>query len=237
MIMISVYTLTYNEELLIQFMIDHYRFRFPNCNITIYDNSSTDKTVEIAKKNNCVVIPYDSNNTLDDELHMKIKNNCWKKAETDWVLVCDLDELLDIDVVQLEKEELMKITRIKSEAWSMVNLENNYNIFNIKYAVRQTPWDKYLLFNKKYISEINYGAGCHPHDTFSNGIVRDSSKAYKLFHYKYINPDLAVLKASETCKRISNKNIANKWGLKCFRTDEELKQEFEELRKIAIKIL
>ena len=52
---ITIYTLAYNEALIIQFIIDFYRKRFPDCHIVVYDNKSTDNTVEIAKNNNCEI--------------------------------------------------------------------------------------------------------------------------------------------------------------------------------------
>jgi glycosyltransferase involved in cell wall biosynthesis len=48
--MVTIYTITYNEELMIEFFINHYRKKFPGCEIVVFDNYSTDKTVEIAKK-------------------------------------------------------------------------------------------------------------------------------------------------------------------------------------------
>jgi len=236
---ITIYTLTYNEELLIQFMISHYRKRFPNCAIVIYDNSSTDRTVEIAKRNNCEVRSYNTNNQLDDGLHMDIKNNCWKDSKTDWVLVCDLDELLDIYEEELKNEEILGYSIIRSEAWGMVNLEDNYNIHNIKYGNRTPSYDKDLLFNKKYIREINYGAGCHDHSPGppEGSIVRYSNNKYKIFHYKYINPNLEVIKSKETSERLSNINKKNNWGIQCLRTEEEIRVEFEGRKKTAIKII
>ena len=113
--MITIYTITYNEGLLIQFMIDHYRERFPGCRIVVYDNISTDDTVKIALANGCEVIPYDTGGQLQDSRYIQIKNNCWKDAKTDWVLVCDLDELLDIDEAELRREESLGTTMVRCE--------------------------------------------------------------------------------------------------------------------------
>ena len=84
-------------------MIDHYRERFPGCRIVVNDNMSTDRTAQIARANCCEVI-IDTNFRKIDAPLTKIKNSCWKTASTDWVLVCDLDELL----VGLEEEYLKK---------------------------------------------------------------------------------------------------------------------------------
>jgi glycosyltransferase involved in cell wall biosynthesis len=195
---ITVYTISYNEELLIQFMIDHYRSRFPQCNIIFYDNSSTDNTVKIAYENNCQVITYNSGGTLNDGLHTNIKNTCWKNAPTDWVLVSDLDELLDINEQELEQEEQLGSTRIKSEGYHMVNLQDNYDIQSIKYGTRNYNYDKYMLFNKRYIQAMNYEVGAH--QCRSVGQIVDS-RPYKMYHYKFINPELSISKHHLTFQR------------------------------------
>jgi len=126
--MIEIFTICYNEEIILQKFIDHYRTRFPNCEITIYDNMSTDNSRQIAIKNGCKVLEYDSNNEIRDDLYLEIKNNCWKQAKTDWVLICDTDEFLDINQEQLEKEDC---SIILSKGYNMVNLEDDLIFDNI----------------------------------------------------------------------------------------------------------
>ena len=238
--MITIYCLVYNEELLIQFMISYYRSRFSNCKIIFFDNSSTDNTVEIAKNNGCEIRTYNSNNTLDDGLHMQIKNSCWKDAETDWVLVCDLDELLDITEQDLKNEEVLGTTIIRPETWHMINMEDNYDFINIKWGYRDTndpSYDKDLLFNKKYVEEINYGAGCHNHNPGPpTGLVKYTDNIYKLYHYKYINEDLEVFKNKLTKERLSEANKQNNWGIQCLRTEEGIRIDFAGKRRRAIKL-
>lgn len=203
--------MAYNEELLIQFMIDHYRQRFPNCTIVIYDNDSTDNTASIAVANGCVVRPYHTNNQIDDDKLRLLKNNCWKDAKTDWVLVCDMDELLEINEQDLKNEEAKGTTIIRSEAYNMVNMEDNFDIPNIKYGWRNSAYDKNYIFNKRYIREINY---CHgAHSTNPIGITKYSDKKYTLYHYHYINIELSVQRHKLTMSRMSEKNIRNGWGV------------------------
>ena len=95
--MITIYTITYNEEVVLPYFITWYRNRFPDCRIVVYDNYSTDNTEKIALEHNCEVIKYDTNNQLSDSKYLEIKNNCWKTANTDWVIVCDCDEFLDVN--------------------------------------------------------------------------------------------------------------------------------------------
>lgn len=231
--MITIYTLTYNEELLIQFMIDHYRARFPGCHIVIYDNKSTDDTVKIALENNCEIRGYETNHSLNDGIHVNIKNSCWKDAKTNWVLVCDLDELLDINYLQLFNEQQKGVTIITSEAYSLVNMNDNYDIKSMNYGFRDPNYDKKILFNKTKISDINYLPGCHV--CSPSGVINYSNK-YRLYHYKYIHPDLFVNKNKTTCQRISLSNKKNKWGLHCFTPEDELRRYFEEYKFKSIKL-
>jgi len=232
--MITVYTLTYNEELLMQFMIDHYRSRFPGCRIVVYDNSSTDKTVEIAKANNCEVRTYDSGGTLNDGLHMRIKNSCWKDATTDWVVVCDLDEMLDILPDELKHEESLGTTVIKAEGWTYVNLGDDLDVSKFTHGIRDGGYDKNVLFNKKHIREINYGVGCHGCNPIGN--VKFGSKQYVMYHYRDIHPDIAVQHAKTTASRLSADNRRYGWGIQCTRTEKEIRDDFERLRKVAIEV-
>lgn len=232
--MITVYTLAYNEELLIQFMIDHYRARFPDCSIVVHDNMSTDSTVKIALKNNCEVITYDTKDQLIDRRFLEIKNNCWKTSFTDWVLICDLDELLDIKKSELEIEEDLGSTIIQSDVYDMINLENNLDIDSIKYGVKSPIPGKLCLFNKKYIREINYSLGAHSCNP--EGQVVYSKIKYNLLHYNSISEDETIQKFKIRAKRLSPENLKNGWSHHYLMTPEEIRKEYAEERLKAIKV-
>lgn len=233
--MITVYTIAYNEEILIQFMIDHYRSRFPACRIVIYDNMSTDKTVQIAHANGCEIVQYDTNNQIQDSRYIEIKNNCWKDATTDWVLVCDVDELLDINEGQLRVEHDLGATIIRSEGYNMVNMENNLDIASIRYGLRVTGYDKFCLFNKKAISDIRYDPGCHKCAPI--GSVIYSQKAYKLYHYIFLNEGLTIEKYSAYAKRLSPENLKRGWSRHYLYTPEQIHDKYVRTMKGAIKLL
>lgn len=232
--MLTVYTLTYNEELLIKFMIDHYRERFPECRIVINDNMSTDQTVKIALENDCEVIPYDTNDQLEDSRFLEIKNNCWKKSLTDWVLVCDLDELLDITKAELRAEEQSGSTMIKSEVYDMINLKDDLDIAGVKHGVKSPIPGKICLFNKKHIKEISYSIGSHTCNP--QGKICYSKKSYKLYHYNSISPDVTIKKFKTRAKRLSPENLINGWGNHYLMTPEQIREEYAEERSKAIKV-
>ena len=232
--MITIYTVTYNESLLIQFMIDHYRTRFPGCRIVVYDNTSTDETVKIALNNSCEVISFDTNNQYQDRRLMDIKNSCWKEAKTDWVLMCDLDELLDINEAELKMEENSGTSIIRSEGYDMVDMEDKLNIAGMKYGARDADHDKSCLFNKKFIQEINYGIGCH--ECSPQGIIAYSKKPYKLYHYCFINENMTVEKRRAYGARLSPENLETGWSGHYLFTPEETHNEYVDARNRAIKV-
>ena len=232
--MITVYTVAYNEEVLIQFMIDHYRSRFPNCKIVVYDNMSTDKTVSIAKDNNCEIVPYNTNNMLNDNKYLEIKNNCWKSATTDWVLVCDVDEMLNITEEQLKYEESLGTTVIRSEGYNMVNMEDNYDLANIDHGARCSPYDKSYLFNKSQIKEINYVHGCHSCNPV--GTATQSKEIYIAYHYNCINPDYKVERFKIFASRLSPENKRHGWGNHYLQSEEGIRNSFISARTYVKKI-
>jgi glycosyltransferase involved in cell wall biosynthesis len=232
--MITVYTIAFNEEVLIKFMIDHYRSRFPNCHIVVYDNFSTDNTAQIAKDNNCEVIYYDTNNMINDNKYIEIKNNCWKGAKTDWVLVCDVDEMLEINQEQLLMEESSGTTIIKGEGYNMVNMEDNFDLPNITYGSRCTPYDKSYLFNKKFITDIRYIHGCHSCNPI--GTVKYNTNVYKAYHYNCINPDYKVERYKLFASRLSPENKQHGWGYQYLQSEESIRQSFIRARSYVTKI-
>ncbi len=232
--MITIYTLTYNEELLIKFMINHYRERFPGCRIVIHDNMSTDNTAKIAFQNNCEIVPFDTGGQFQDRRHMDIKNNCWRGALTDWVLLCDLDELADIYEAELKAEEDLGTSMIMFETYDMINMENNLDIAGMKYGVKSPLPAKFLIFNKKLINEINYSPGAHSCEPV--GIVCYSSRVYRLYHYNSINEQTTIEKFKVLAPRLSPENLEKGWGYHYFMTPEEIRKEYAEERAKAVKI-
>ena len=223
---ISIFVICYNEEIILQKFIDHYRTRFPNCEITIYDNMSTDNSRQIAIKNGCKIIDYNSNNEVRDDLYLEIKNNCWKQSEKDWVLICDVDEFLDINQKQLEKEDC---SIILSKGYNMVNLEDNLIFDNIKYGIRAKQYDKYYLFNKSKIKEINYEAGCHSANP--KGEIKFSKNVYNLFHYTMLSEQYLIDRYRRNYERLSSINKKYGWGIQYTENEKIIKDRFNQAKK------
>lgn len=233
--LVTVYAVCFNENFILPYFISHYRRMFPNCRIVIYDNYSTDASIEIAKSHNCEVIRYDTGGKLSDAKYLDIKNNCWKDATTDWVLIADCDEFCDITEKQLAREHINGVSIIKFEGYNMVNLADNMDFKSITHGERAVSYDKAYLFNRRHIREINYGPGCH--HAIPHGYVDYGKKVFTCRHYKYINVEYMIKRHEAYGKRLSDENLAKQWGTHYLYGADKIRADFEQARIKAIKVI
>jgi glycosyltransferase involved in cell wall biosynthesis len=233
--MITLYTITYNEEVILPYFIKWYRDRFPNCKIVVYDNESTDNTKNICLSTpNLQYIPYHTGNKLSDSTYLKIKNNAWKHADTDWVIICDVDEFLEVRESNIIEFDKFEDSLIKGVGFNMCNVDGLKDITEIKHGVRATQYDKTILFNRKRIQEINYGAGCHhcePHGDVNKAVI-----SLPLYHMKFINEDFMYNKYKAYAERMCDENKKYGWGYQYLETEEQIRQNYKNHLQLAEKI-
>ena len=64
---VHIFLLCYNEERMLPHTLKHYKTNFPNAIITLFDNHSTDRSVEIAKEAGCNVAYFSSSDQQDEQ--------------------------------------------------------------------------------------------------------------------------------------------------------------------------
>lgn len=236
---ITIHILCYNEEILLPYTLEFYKSRFPAAKFVIIDNMSTDSTLYIAEGYGCDIRPFDTEGKLSDLNFQNIKNNQWKYATTDWVAIVDCDEWLDINEEQLGIEARRGRTIIRSEAYHMINMEDNLSIPNITHGFRDEQtgifYDKCLFFDRTQIQEINYNVGAHAIRPVGN--VNFTDGTYRMLHYKYLSPQYLVDRYRVYAERMSEENKKNSFGGQFLSTEENIRNEFESKRALAQKIL
>ena len=234
--MITVHTLCFNEEVILGFAIDHYRQRFPGCAIVIHDNESTDSSRDIAVARGCTVATFTTGGKMDDEIQQQLKNGCWKNDRTDWVLVCDADELLDIDETALRREDAGGTTIIKSRGFDMVSLKDGCDVSTITHGAEDEFYSKDYLFKRTAIRAINYEPGAH--QSLPVGNVRPSRARYPAYHYRHIHPELSFKKQQLLSARMSDSNRRNGWSGQYLKNKslEDIRREYEVERAAARRV-
>lgn len=235
--MITIYIICWNEELLLPHTVSFYRQRFPGCKIVVYDNFSTDNTVMIAELLKCEVKHFYTGDKMSDEALISIKNNCWKDAETDWVMVIDTDEWMDVYAYELQ---LTKATVLRSKTIQMVSImDRPIKASNPLWMVYGVIYDKsegkFLCFRKSAIKEMNYDYGCHTAEPW--GEVIFSERRFNMFHYKWLSLEYVINRHALVGKRLPKKSIRMKWSIHYLYSKRRITREYRQLCKLAKRVL
>jgi glycosyltransferase involved in cell wall biosynthesis len=222
---IEVFAICYNEEILLPYFLRHYSTFCDK--ITIFDNYSTDRSEEICKANPKVeVIKYDSGGQIRDDLYLKIKNNCWKGSTADWVIVCDIDEML-IPSGELTVGCASIIKPLWFDMVSETLPTTDGQIYDELHHGVLNPEPKCLVFRPNRIQEINYLPGAHFIEPKGDVCIMTSS-LMKTLHYKYISLEYVLARYALFALRLSAINKRLKWGFHYLYPPEQITAEFND---------
>ena len=193
---VNIFILCYNEAILLPHTINHYKKYLPNCKITIYDNESTDNSVEIAKNLGCAVISWNSNNKFNEYEQTRIKENCYKHIKEGWIIVCDMDEWLCILEEDLIKEKENGTTIISCLGLNMIGEGKKHDLTDINLhnitKCYYNPWmNKKLCFLSDKIQEMYFDLGGHQLWK-SKGQIKYSTKHYIIKHMDHSGLDFFI---------------------------------------------
>lgn len=185
---ISIFIVCFNEEIMLPKTIKHYKDRFPNSKIIICDNNSTDNSVSIAINLGCEIIKWSTTDDNFEFMLTNLKNNVWKSA-AGWVIICDMDEWLNINEEELKNEELSGSTMLNIIGYDIIGTSNSsilddIDLESLNKGIPNHYENKKLCFNTKFIKELNFLHGCH----ISNpvGQIKISEKTYILKHMDWL---------------------------------------------------
>ena len=242
---VHAFFLCYNEENILPHLLKHYSSFCEK--IIILDNHSTDKSCEIIQSfPNTEIIPYDSNDELNDGIYLKLKNHVWKSSVgyADYVIVGDCDEFLyHENMVEFLKESKQKgITIFKPEGFHMVadenfklNVEDNL-IDLVKSGIKLNVLDKLMMFDCNQILNINYNFGCHTANP--QGVINlHQYGGLKMLHYKFLGVENYVYKNSLRRERLSQFNKQHGLGTYYLYSDEENVNDYLSHLAKRVKIL
>ena len=214
--------------------------------ITVWDNESTDNTRDIIAKEfpHVKIVVWKSNQTINDQHYLNIKNYCWKQSTADWVIVADCDEFL------YHPNLFIQLGEFKDDGIT-IPVVQGYNMFSEKFpdkynesitdqvreGVPAAHFNKNIIFAPKYVKEINYQPGAHSCKPTGPKIVSSPSVFLKLLHYKYMSKDYVVAKHEAYASRLSSFNKENGYGAEYLKGDAFVEECFELLRKHKTKVI
>ena len=178
---LAIIILTRNEEINIVEVIENVR----QCTdeILVIDSGSTDRTVELAKKNGAKVFYRAWTNDFAAQ-----RNFALDKTTADWVLYIDADERLTSKTVEhikkiLAQEDLNFQYKVKRKSTAF-GVTFNYGVLNPDYILRMFPREKVQWFGKVHehpncLCEVKTLQGYLEHNTYRNW--NDWEKKFQLY--------------------------------------------------------
>jgi len=245
---IYVYTVCWNEQKLAKHFIEHYS-KFCE-KIIIYDNESTDNTLQKLVGDKVEVRTFKSDG-LRDDFNREIKNNCWKEARgiADFVIVCDFDEFLYHKNLYEFLEKNKNFSIFHPDVFDMItedDFEDNVNLIEYcKYGylvedIYHNKMNKCILFNPNKIEDINYSEGSHRLGINNlDSILYYNQKNYelKILHYKYLTLNYTLNRKNIICKRLSEFNRNRHWGFHNCMSDEWWINRFNQAKIKSVNVL
>lgn len=221
----EAFIIAWNEQDSIHLTIQHLKTFCDK--ITVYDNFSTDDTPEICASMGCAVSQFGTPGELNDVHYTNLKNSCWKGSGADWVLVCDMDEILyhsDLKFI-LKQDKLYGSTIFKTRGFNMISNEMPLTSWlDIQTGVPDKSYSKLVIFDPKAITDINYIHGCH--EAKPAGRLTWGSVELPLLHYRCVGGVERLINRHKLyAPRLSDVNRRWKMGNYEYALDEKLCQE------------
>src|ERR1017187_5857398 len=88
---IETFTVCYNEAKMLPYFLRHYT---QYGSVTVFDNESTDASVNVAKSWGANVFSFNSDKKYREDILTHLRNTCWKESKADWVIIVDVDEFI-----------------------------------------------------------------------------------------------------------------------------------------------
>jgi glycosyltransferase involved in cell wall biosynthesis len=226
---ITIFIVCFNEEIMLPKTVKHYKDRFSNAKIIICDNYSTDSSISIAMSLGCQILQWKTTPDNFEFMLTHLKNNVWKSA-CGWVIMCDMDEWLNIDEKQLIKEQENGTTILSIHGYDINGnsesaILDDINLETLKKGIPNHYENKKLCFNTKFIKELNYLHGSHHSNPV--GQVKMSQTVYILKHMDWLGLPYKINKMKLRYERTFQ---MRKYGLAVHYTDniEEITRQFNE---------
>ena len=237
---IKVYAICWNEEVFAPYFLNHYKSITKD--IVIYDNFSDDRTCDILS--DCEIRKYDTKGKLRDDIYLEIKNNVWKecKGEYDWVIICDMDELVYCNnlLLALKKAKENGFSAIQPTGYSMIGdrLPSTKGMIyeEINKGVKDANFSKCCIINPNLITETNYKDGCHFHKLEGEVKIWKTNDV-KVLHYHFLSLNHTIERYGKYKERLSDENIKNNWGIHYTFKKKQIEDEYNNLRSQTHKVI
>lgn len=203
----------------------------------MYDQHSTDGSIELAKSLGIEVRTFGSPGILNDQWYLDVKNNCWKECRgkgIDYVIVVDVDEFVTIPEKYIES--MSPFPHV--QGYNMISEELPVSdVFEIKTGEPSEGYSKQAVFSPDFVTEIAYVHGCHKNNAIIPPLNYTGTVGCNLFHYRMIGGVQRMIDRHAIYRaRLSGFNKKHKMGFHYEHSDNAKRDEWEYLKSKAVKL-
>lgn len=249
---IHLYTLCWNEMDILPFVIDYWK-RLPITKAVVYDNGSTDGSVEYLKQFDWIEVRHFETKGMNDEIQRDTKNSCWKESvgKCDFVIICDMDEVLYSNDI-ISELNFMKENgyNVLATNWYALcgdkkpKYQNGVLLHEIIKTVykQKINWQyndigKFMLFDPNSISEMNYDIGCHEANPKPLLKLYKSDNILAIHFNKGFGVDYFIERRKTMNKRLSDVNKKHGFCYEYGLPEEKIAQEYNSNKSKSFNIM
>lgn len=216
---VEVFTLCWNEIDVLPWVVDYWQKYATH--VTVFDNGSTDGSTWYLSKFDWITVKEFLTEGMNDAVHADIKNKCWKGSDADFVVVCDMDEMLLAPDI-LKSLENMKASgaTICKPVWYELQAEERPKYETGKMLHETSPmarpfqdFSKAIIFDPKAITNIGYSVGAHKCDPQGNVKWYEGQDIYALHINHNLSFDYKIQRYRSMNANLSQKNKNQRWGI------------------------
>lgn len=219
---IVCYFINFNDSFYIPFLAQHYG-KFCE-KIVMYDNYSTDNSVELALSFGMDVRYFGKRGELNDQHYLDVKNHCWKEQRgkgIDYVIVVDADEFV-------QPFDLRGTAPVVTGYNMISEFLPKKEIGEINTGAYSEGYSKQAIFSPDAIEEIAYVHGCHKNH-MRGRITTEGTAA--LYHYRMIGGVHLLLERHAAYRvRLSKFNRQHNMGHHYLHSDNAKRDEWNFLK-------
>lgn len=219
---VTAYFIGWNIPRTIALTIRHYQQYCKR--IVYYDNHSDDHSRQIAEAFGCEVRLFGTPGVLSDADYMEVKNNCWRGDDSDYVIVCDDDEILyDKNLLLILRDGLMnRATLFRTQGYSIFSEDVPRETWlQCVRGVKDDNYSKSIVFSPK-LKGINFVYGAHVAKP-EGDLTWYQGAPIPVLHYRAVGGVQRLIdRQSAYVKRFSE--INKRWGLGSHYSESEEKK-------------
>ena len=230
---VEVFTFCWNEMAVLPFAVDYWR-RFAS-HVTVFDNGSTDGSIEFMQQHSDLITidRFETDNQINDQLLLNMKNDAWKQARgrADLVVMCDMDEMLIPMTDELQRMMDKGCTVCMPRWFTMMSdevptHETGKYLHQIRPYAIQSP-GKVILFDPNKIDNMHYEPGAH--QCQPEGYVKWFEGGIYCLHTDHnFSLDNKIERYNRMYARMSDINKRKGWGIHYGFKEEQLRSWWQQ---------